>query len=146
MLLELVGGPQHDEATAAQVRELVTKGALGGLFLQSSDVHATYAALRDAGVEITQEPGGSFLDRMIALVEGAARRKTPNEVALGILLAGLSIVFLIVVVTLRPFVTFSGDERAVRPFRAGPGTTTGPTASAAGPVVVGIDQPKRPEM
>ena len=60
-------------------------------------------------VEITQEPGGSFLDRMIALVEGAARRKTPNEVALGILLAGLSIVFLIVVVTLRPFVTFAGS-------------------------------------
>ena len=56
LLLELVGGPQHDESTAAQVRELVTKGALGGLFLQSSDVHATYASLRDAGVEITQEP------------------------------------------------------------------------------------------
>lgn len=56
LLLELVGGPQHDETTAAQVRELVTKGALGGLFLTSSDVHATYAALRDAGVEITQEP------------------------------------------------------------------------------------------
>ena len=56
LLLELVGGPQHDESTAAQVRELVTKGALGGLFLTSSDVHATYAALRDAGVEITQEP------------------------------------------------------------------------------------------
>ncbi|MSW51881.1 MAG: potassium-transporting ATPase subunit KdpB, partial [Actinobacteria bacterium] len=60
-------------------------------------------------VEITQEPGGSFLDRMISLVEGAARRKTPNEVALGILLAGLSIVFLVVVVTLRPFVTFAGS-------------------------------------
>ena len=56
LLLELVGGPQHDEATASQVRELVTKGALGGLFLQSSDVHATYAALLDAGVEVTQEP------------------------------------------------------------------------------------------
>ena len=56
LLLELVGGPQHDEATAAQVRDLVTKGALGGLFLLSADVHATYAALRDAGVEITQEP------------------------------------------------------------------------------------------
>ena len=55
LLLELIGGPQHDEDTAAQVRELVTKGALGGLFLTSSDVHATYAALRDAGVEITQE-------------------------------------------------------------------------------------------
>lgn len=56
LLLELVGGPQHDDDTAAQVRELVTKGALGGLFLQSSDVLATYVALRDAGVEITQEP------------------------------------------------------------------------------------------
>ena len=54
-------------------------------------------------VEITQEPGRSFLDRMIALVEGAARRKTPNEIALSILLAGLTIVFLVVVVTLRPF-------------------------------------------
>ena len=56
LLLELVGPPQHDPDTAAQVRELVTKGALGGVFLTSSDVHATYAALRDAGVEITQEP------------------------------------------------------------------------------------------
>lgn len=56
LLLELVGGPQHDEATAAQVRELVTKGALGGLFLLSDDVHATYAALVDAGVDVTQEP------------------------------------------------------------------------------------------
>src|SRR5690348_6751375 len=58
-------------------------------------------------VEITQEPGQSFLDRMIALVEGAARRKTPNEIALGILLAGLTLVFLIVVVTLRPFGLFA---------------------------------------
>ncbi|KRF34733.1 VOC family protein [Nocardioides sp. Soil805] len=56
LLLELVGGPQHDESTAAQVRDLVTKGAMGGLFLVSDDVHATYAALRDAGVEISQEP------------------------------------------------------------------------------------------
>jgi catechol 2,3-dioxygenase-like lactoylglutathione lyase family enzyme len=55
LLLELIGGPQHDDATAAQVRELVTKGALGGVFLLSNDVRATYAALDDAGVEITQE-------------------------------------------------------------------------------------------
>ncbi len=54
-------------------------------------------------VEITQEPGHSFLDRMISLVEGAARRKTPNEIALNILLAGLTLIFMIVVVTLRPF-------------------------------------------
>src|SRR6478609_9667358 len=54
-------------------------------------------------VEITQEPGKSFLDRMIALVEGAERRKTPNEIALGILLAALTLVFVFVVISLRPF-------------------------------------------
>jgi K+-transporting ATPase ATPase B chain len=59
-------------------------------------------------VEITQEPGQSFLDRMIALVEGADRRKTPNEIALGILLAGLTLIFLAVVVALRPFAGFAG--------------------------------------
>src|SRR5580704_848730 len=58
-------------------------------------------------VEITQEPGHSFLDRMIALVEGAARRKTPNEIALNILLAGLTLIFMIVIVTLRPFGLFA---------------------------------------
>jgi K+-transporting ATPase ATPase B chain len=61
-------------------------------------------------VEITQEPGQSFLDRMIALVEGAERRKTPNEIALNILLAGLTIVFLVVVATLLPFARFAGSE------------------------------------
>ncbi len=61
-------------------------------------------------VEITQEPGRSFLDRMIALVEGASRRKTPNEIALGILLAALTLVFVIVVVSLRPFALFAGTE------------------------------------
>jgi K+-transporting ATPase ATPase B chain len=58
-------------------------------------------------VEITQEPGHSFLDRMIALVEGASRRKTPNEIALNILLAGLTLIFMIVVATLRPFGLFA---------------------------------------
>ena len=61
-------------------------------------------------VEITQEPGQSFLDRMIALVEGAARRKTPNEVALSILLVGLTVVFAVVVVTLRPFAGYAGTS------------------------------------
>ena len=64
-------------------------------------------------VEITQEPGQSFLDRMIALVEGAERRKTPNEIALNILLAGLTIVFLAVVVSLRPFARFAGTDASV---------------------------------
>ena len=64
-------------------------------------------------VEITQEPGESFLDRMIALVEGAQRRKTPNEIALGILLAGLTLIFLVVVVTLRPFAEYSGTDVSI---------------------------------
>ncbi|MBJ7458047.1 MAG: potassium-transporting ATPase subunit KdpB [Thermoleophilaceae bacterium] len=61
-------------------------------------------------VEITQEPGKTFLDRMIALVEGAERRKTPNEVALGILILGMTLVFLVVVVSLRPFALFAGTD------------------------------------
>jgi potassium-transporting ATPase ATP-binding subunit len=59
-------------------------------------------------VLVTQEPGKSFLDRMIALVEGAERRKTPNEIALNILLSGLTITFLAAVVTLRPFAIYAG--------------------------------------
>jgi K+-transporting ATPase ATPase B chain len=64
-------------------------------------------------VEITQEPGKSFLDRMIALVEGAERRKTPNEVALGILLAALTLVFMLVVMSLRPFAAYAGTDVSV---------------------------------
>jgi potassium-transporting ATPase ATP-binding subunit len=58
-------------------------------------------------VRVTQEPGKSFLDRMIALVEGAERRKTPNEIALNILLAALTLTFLAAVVTLRPFALYA---------------------------------------
>jgi len=61
-------------------------------------------------IEVTQEPGQSFLDRMIALVEGAERRKTPNEIALNILLAGLTITFLVAVVTLRPYAIYAGTD------------------------------------
>ena len=63
-------------------------------------------------VEVTQEPGKSFLDRMIALVEGAERRKTPNEIALNILLAGLTITFLAAVVTLQPFAIYAGSRQS----------------------------------
>ncbi|MGD9903058.1 MAG: potassium-transporting ATPase subunit KdpB [Vicinamibacterales bacterium] len=59
-------------------------------------------------VRVTADPGHSFLDRMIALVEGAARQKTPNEIALNILLAVLTLVFLLVVVTLPPFAAYAG--------------------------------------
>jgi K+-transporting ATPase ATPase B chain len=62
---------------------------------------------------VTQEPGASFLDRMIALVEGSSRQKTPNEIALDILLAGLTIVFLIAVATLQPFAVYSGARQDV---------------------------------
>jgi len=63
-------------------------------------------------IEVTQEPGKSFLDRMIALVEGAERRKTPNEIALNILLAGLTITFLAAVVTLQPFAIYAGSPQS----------------------------------
>ena len=64
-------------------------------------------------VEITAKPGDTFLDRMISLVEGAARQKTPNEIALNILLSGLSVIFLLAVVTLQPFGVYSGAEQRV---------------------------------
>jgi K+-transporting ATPase ATPase B chain len=64
-------------------------------------------------VQITAKPGETFLDRMIALVEGADRQKTPNEIALSILLAGLTIVFVLAVVTLQPFAIYSGAEQSV---------------------------------
>jgi potassium-transporting ATPase ATP-binding subunit len=63
-------------------------------------------------IEVTQEPGKSFLDRMIALVEGAERRRTPNEIALNILLAGLTITFLAAVVTLKPFAIYAGSPQS----------------------------------
>ncbi len=65
-------------------------------------------------IEVTQEPGRSFLDRMIALVEGAERRKTPNEIALNILLAGLTITFLAAVVTLKPVRDLRGHATSRR--------------------------------
>jgi K+-transporting ATPase ATPase B chain len=64
-------------------------------------------------VKITSNPGETFLDRMIALVEGAERQKTPNEIALNILLAGLTIVFLLAVVSLQPFAIYSGAPQTV---------------------------------
>jgi len=64
-------------------------------------------------VRIGSKPGESFLDRMIALVEGASRQKTPNEIALNILLAGLTIVFLLATVTLQPFAIYSHGEQSL---------------------------------
>jgi K+-transporting ATPase ATPase B chain len=64
-------------------------------------------------VRITSNPGETFLDRMIALVEGATRQKTPNEIALSILLSGLTIVFLLAVVTLQPFSIYSKAPQTI---------------------------------
>jgi potassium-transporting ATPase ATP-binding subunit len=64
-------------------------------------------------VKVTAEPGSTFIDRMIALVEGAQRQKTPNELALSILLSGLTIIFLIVCVTLWPLAAYSGTTLSI---------------------------------
>ncbi|MCI0336404.1 MAG: potassium-transporting ATPase subunit KdpB [Acidobacteria bacterium] len=64
-------------------------------------------------VRITSNPGETFIDRMIALVEGAERQKTPNEIALNILLAGLTIIFLLAVVTLQPFAIYSNSPQSI---------------------------------
>ncbi|MFD0419501.1 potassium-transporting ATPase subunit KdpB [Streptomyces sp. NPDC127108] len=64
-------------------------------------------------IKITTKPGETFIDRMINLVEGAARQKTPNEIALNILLASLTIVFLLAVVTLQPFAVYAGAEQSM---------------------------------
>jgi K+-transporting ATPase ATPase B chain len=93
-------------------------------------------------VRITADPGRSFLDRMIALVEGASRQKTPNEIALSILLATFTIIFLIVVVTLQPFAIYSGgrlsDAVLIALFVCLIPTTIGGLLSAIG--IAGMDR------
>lgn len=69
-------------------------------------------------VKVTTEPGESFLDKMISLVEGASRQKTPNEIALTILLAGFTLVFIIVTVTLKPFADYAGAPITISAFIA----------------------------
>lgn len=69
-------------------------------------------------VKVTTEPGASFLDKMIALVEGASRQKTPNEIALTILLAGFTLVFIIVTVTLKPFADYANAPITIASFIA----------------------------
>ena len=76
-----------------------------------SECHGRHRVLSDwLVVRVTAEPGETFLDRMIAMVEGAKRQKTPNEIALNILLAALTIIFLLATVTLLPFSIFAVNE------------------------------------
>ena len=80
-------------------------------------------------VQITQKPGESFIDRMIALVEGANRQKTPNEIALNILLAALTIIFLLAVATLQPLAIFSKAQQPRRRRQPGARRQTASPAS-----------------
>jgi K+-transporting ATPase ATPase B chain len=80
---------------------------------RSSVTGGTRVLSDEIKVKITSNPGETFIDRMIALVEGAERQKTPNEIALNILLAGLTIIFLLAVVTLQPFAIYSGSPQTV---------------------------------
>ena len=79
-----------------------------GTDIRSSVTGGTQVVSDWLTIRITADPGETFLDRMIALVEGAVRQRTPNEIALSILLAGLTIVFLLAVATLQPFAIYAG--------------------------------------
>ncbi len=79
-----------------------------GTDIRSSVTGGTTLTSDSLVIRVTADPGETFLDRMIALVEGAKRQRTPNEIALSILLAGLTIVFLMATVTLRPFGEYAG--------------------------------------
>ena len=83
-----------------------------GTDIRSSVTGGTQVVSDWLRIRITSDPGSSFLDRMIALVEGAVRQRTPNEIALAILLAALTIVFLLAVATLQPFAIYAGDPVA----------------------------------
>ncbi|HUH48144.1 MAG TPA: potassium-transporting ATPase subunit KdpB, partial [Arenibacter sp.] len=96
-------------------------------------------------VKVTAQPGDSFLDKMIALVEGASRQKTPNEIALTILLAGFTLVFIIVTVTLKPFADYAQISITIASFISLfvcliP-TTIGGLLSAIG--IAGMDRARR---
>jgi K+-transporting ATPase ATPase B chain len=81
-----------------------------GTDIRSSVTGGTTVVSDELVVRVTANPGETFLDRMIALVEGAKRQRTPNEIALSILLSGLTLVFLLATVTLRPYGAYAGEE------------------------------------
>jgi K+-transporting ATPase ATPase B chain len=115
---ELIPGDGEVEAGVASVDESAITGESAPVIRESggdrSAVTGGTRVLSDwVVVRITSNPGQTFLDRMIALVEGAARQKTPNEIALNILLAVLSLIFLLVVVTLAPFAEYAGARVSV---------------------------------
>jgi K+-transporting ATPase ATPase B chain len=115
---ELVPGDGEVIAGVAYVNEAAITGESAPVLKEpGTDIHSsvtggTQVVSDTLRIRITADPGASFLDRMIALVEGARRQKTPNEIALAILLAALTIVFLLAVATLQPFALFAGTPVA----------------------------------
>ena len=84
-----------------------------GTDIRSSVTGGTTVVSDVLQIRITANPGETFLDRMIRLVEGAERQRTPNEIALNILLAGLTFICLLVTVTLQPIAKYAGQENSV---------------------------------
>ena len=114
---EFIPGDGEVIEGVASVDESAITGESAPVIRESGDRSAVTGGTRVLSDEITikimSNPGETFLDRMIKLVEGAARQKTPNEIALNILLAGLTIVFLLAVVTLQPMAIYSGSPQSV---------------------------------
>src|ERR1700683_4661175 len=115
---ELIPGDGDVIAGAATVDESAITGESAPVIREAggdrSAVTGGTRVLSDwVKIKITSNPGEPFLHRMIALVEGAERQKTPNEIALNILLAGLTIIFLLAVVTLQPFAIYAGAPQTV---------------------------------
>jgi len=115
---ELIPGDGEVIEGVAYVNEAAVTGESApvlkepGTDIRSSVTGGTQVVSDTLRIRITTDPGSSFLDRMIALVEGADRQRTPNEIALAILLAALTIVFLLAVGTLQPFAIYAGDPIA----------------------------------
>jgi K+-transporting ATPase ATPase B chain len=144
---EVIPGDGEIEEGIASVDESAITGESAPVIRESggdrSAVTAGTKVLSDwLKVRITAGPGQTFLDRMIALVEGAERKKTPNEIALSILLAMFTIIFLIVVVALQPFAIYSGgrisDAVLIALFVCLIPTTIGGLLSAIG--IAGMDR------
>lgn len=113
---ELIPGDGDVTSGVAYVNEAAITGESApvlkepGTDIRSSVTGGTTVVSDSLTVRITANPGESFLDRMIRLVEGAERQRTPNEIALNILLAGLTFIFLLVTITLQPLARYSGQE------------------------------------
>jgi K+-transporting ATPase ATPase B chain len=144
---EMIPGDGEIEEGIASVDESAITGESAPVIRESggdrSAVTAGTKVLSDwIKVRITADPGRTFLDRMIALVEGAERQKTPNEIALSILLAKFTIIFLIVIVALQPFAIYSGgrisDAVLIALFVCLIPTTIGGLLSAIG--IAGMDR------